>query len=274
MIKKILVTLDSSPFTETAVRHTIEIGKSHNAEVTGITVVHTKKLENVGPVPIGAGHSAINLRQFRLKETITHIDEIIKKFESVLSGSGLIYRVIREKGDPLRLMVSYATHQDLIITGARSIFNYDVVEEGQDLLCRMLSVGIGPFFAVGGEFNPIRRVLVAYDGSMNSRRALNKFIQLKIWPDVSIRIIHFGGEDEKSKKLLLDATQECSAQGFNAESLSLEGPAKTQLLKHAEEWRADLIVIGNRPRSLLSRQVFGDATKYAIEHSEKSLFLT
>jgi nucleotide-binding universal stress UspA family protein len=273
MIKKILVTLDSSPFTETAIRHTIEIGISHNAEVTGIAVVHTKKMENVGPVPIGAGHSAKNLRQFRLKETIIHIDEIMGKFESALSGSGLTYRSIREKGDPLRVMVSYATHQDLIITGARSILNYGVVEERQDLLCRMLNAGIGPFFAVGAEFNPIRRVLIAYDGSVNSRRALNKFSQLKIWPSVSIRIIYFGGEDEKSKKLLLDATEEFSAQGFSTESLSILGPAKKQLVKHAEEWSADLIVIGNRPRGLLSRQVFGDTTTYAIEHSEKALFL-
>lgn len=34
MIKKILVALDSTPFTDVAVRHSIELGKSHNAEVT------------------------------------------------------------------------------------------------------------------------------------------------------------------------------------------------------------------------------------------------
>lgn len=273
MVKKILVTLDNSPSTDTAIRHSIEIGKFHNAEVTGITFVHVKKLENVGPVPIGAGYSAKNLREFRLTETNTYVDEVINKFESALSGSGLNYRIEREKGDPFRFMISFAKYQDLLITGLRSIFDYGVVREPKNLLRRLASAGIGPIFAVGAEFNPIRRVLVAYDGSMNLSGPLNKFIQLKIWPDVFIRIVHFDREDEKSKKFLLDMAEDCIVNGFKTEVESIEGPAKTQLLKHASEWKADLIVMGNSSRSLLARRVFGDLTMHAIEHSEKPLFL-
>jgi nucleotide-binding universal stress UspA family protein len=273
VVKRILVTLDDSPFTDVAVRHSIELGKIHNAEVTGIAIIHVKKLENVGPVPIGGGYYAKKLRQFRLAKTITHVDQIISKFESTVSGSGIHYRVEREKGNPFRLLVSYASNQDLIITGLRSVFDYGVVNESKNLLYRMARAGVGPIFAVGTEFNPIHKVLVVYDKVMNSSSALKKLLQLQLWPDVSIRIVCFGGEDEKSRTLLLDATTDCSVQGFDAEIQFVEGPAKTQLFKHAKEWKTDLIVLGNSSRSFLARQVFGDAMVSAIQLSEKALFL-
>jgi nucleotide-binding universal stress UspA family protein len=168
MIKKILVTLDGSPFTDVAVRHSIELGKFHNAEGTGIAIVHVKKLANVGPVSIGSGHYATKLRQSRLSETVARVDQIIGKFESAVSGSGVNYRVEREKGNPFRLMVSHARNQDLVVTGLRNGFDYGVVSESKNLLCRMVRAGIAAILAVGTEFNPIRRVLVVYDKAMNS----------------------------------------------------------------------------------------------------------
>jgi nucleotide-binding universal stress UspA family protein len=64
----------------------------------------------------------------------------------------------------------------------------------------------------------------------------------------------------------------CIVNGFQTEVESIEGPAKTQLLKHASEWKTDLIVMGNSSRGLLARRVFGDLTMHAIVHSEKPLF--
>jgi nucleotide-binding universal stress UspA family protein len=273
VIKKILVTLDDSPFTDVAVKHAIELGKFHNAEITGITIIHVKKLQNVGPVSIGGGYYAKRLGQFRLAKTITHIDQIISKFESSISESGVNYLVERGKGNPLRFMASYARNQDLVVTGLRNVFDYGVVSESKNLLYRMVRAGVGPIYAVGTKFHPVHKVLVVYDKGMNSSSALNKFLQLQLWPDMSMRVVYFDGEDEKSRMLLLDAARDCSAQGFNAECQSMEGPTKTQLFKHAAEWGADLIVLGKSSRSFPTTRVFGDIMMWAIQHSEKALFL-
>ncbi len=273
MVKKILVTLDSSPFTQVAVRHAVELGKIHDAEVTGMAIVHRRKLANVGPVPVGGTYYAKNLRQFRLAETNSHIDEVVEKFKSALSGAGVGHRIERQDGDPFHLMVLHASRYDLIITGLRSSFDYGVVREPRNLLCRMAGAGVAPLLAVGREFSPVRRVLVACDRATESSSVLSKFLQMRIWPDVSLRLVCFGHEDGESKKLLLHVAAECSAHGFDAECTFLKGSGKTQLLLHAAEWKADLIAISEGPRRFLIGKVFNDSVMYVIQHSNTALFL-
>jgi hypothetical protein len=83
-------------------------------------------------------------------------------------------------------------------------------------------------------------------------------------PVGAIRIIYFGNEGEMSKALLLEASRDCSARGFNTEFQFAEGPAKTQLFEHAKEWDADLILLGNSSQGFLARKVFGDVMMSAI----------
>ena len=53
MIKRILVGLGGTPFTAAATQWATELGDLHQAQLTGVTIVNTKKLEKVGPVPAG-----------------------------------------------------------------------------------------------------------------------------------------------------------------------------------------------------------------------------
>ncbi len=273
MVKKILMTLDSSPFTQAALGHAIELGRVHKAEVTGMAIVNRQRLANVGPIPIGGNSYAKNLRDFRFAETNSHIDEIIGTFKSTASRAGIDYRIERQDGDPFHLMVLHASRYDLIITGLRNIFDYGVVPEPRNLLWRMASAGVAPILAVGREFSPIRRVLVVYTRPLDSPSVLTKLLQLNLWPHVSIRVGYFGQEDAESKKLLLDVTAECSAHGLNIECKFREGPAKAQLFLHAAEWKANLIAISEGSRRFLFKRVFNDDVMYAIQHSNTPLFL-
>ncbi len=274
MVKKILITLDSSPFTLVAMDHAIELGKVHNAEVTGMAIVHRRKLTNVGPIPIGGDYYAKNLRNFRLAETNKNIDEVIGSFKSTASEAGIDYRIERQDGDPFHLMVLQASKYDLIITGLRSMFDYDVVPEPRNLLWRMASAGVAPILAVGREFRPIRRVFVVYNQPLDPSSVLSKLLQLSLWPDVSLRVGFFGQQDSDSgKKLVVDVNAECSAHGYKVECKSLKGAAKTQMFLQAAEWKADLIAINEGSRRFLFKKIFNDNVMYAIQHSNTPLFL-
>ena len=54
MIKRILLGLGGTPFTDVAIQRAVELSKLHGALITGVTVVDTKSLKQVGPVPRGA----------------------------------------------------------------------------------------------------------------------------------------------------------------------------------------------------------------------------
>lgn len=45
MIRKILVGLDSTPYTDSAVRHAVELSKTCGAELTGVALIHSSKAD-------------------------------------------------------------------------------------------------------------------------------------------------------------------------------------------------------------------------------------
>ena len=55
MIKRILLGLGGTPFTDVAIQRVVELAKAHDALITGVTVVDTQQLSQVGPVPLGGG---------------------------------------------------------------------------------------------------------------------------------------------------------------------------------------------------------------------------
>jgi nucleotide-binding universal stress UspA family protein len=62
MIKRILLGLGGTPFTNVAIERAIELANEHGAVITGVTVVDTKRLKQIGPVPPGGSAYAEKLR--------------------------------------------------------------------------------------------------------------------------------------------------------------------------------------------------------------------
>jgi nucleotide-binding universal stress UspA family protein len=120
----------------------------------------------------------------------------------------------------------------------------------------------------------IRRVLVAYNGSRASAKTLRQFIQLRPWPDTQLRIVTFGDVNEPPEELLANAAAYCRAHGVDPEVEHLSGSPKDQLLAHAAEWEADLIVMGNSRQTFLLRNFFSETMLHIMQNADQPLFLS
>lgn len=273
MIKKILIGLDSTPHTESVINHAIELSKTCGAKLTGVTVIHNNKLENVGPVPIGGNYYAKNLREFRISETKQSISEAIGKFEAVCKAENISFNVKQEVGNPLNVMVSYARYHDLIILGMRNSFEYGVVDESKGLLRQLLKAGARPILACTEVFQPIKRALIVYDGSIESAFSMKQFIQSGLWSDVKIRIVIFAGKSGESKQLLDDATAYIKSFGYNPETAVIVKDSKDELLADITGWNADVLVMSDGGHSSLISRFIPDASSYMIKHADRTFFL-
>jgi nucleotide-binding universal stress UspA family protein len=56
MLKRILVGLGGTEYTESATNEAIALAMANDAELTGVSIVHREKLRHVGPIPIGSFH--------------------------------------------------------------------------------------------------------------------------------------------------------------------------------------------------------------------------
>lgn len=273
MLKRIHVGLGGTPFTPTAIRYSVELGQAHQAEVLGTAIIDRTRLAALSKTA-EAGTDLLD--EYRRLEAIDRRQKrSIAEFESQCDNAAISHTVTRASGDPFEKMISQAQYHDLMIFGLRSLFDFDFLEtDGAGPLSRLVSSGVRPILAVAKEYRPVRRVLLAYSGSMGSASAIKQFVTMQLWPDLCFKLVMFDQPNEIAETLLNDMAGYCRAHGHDVEREHVEGSPKHQLLPHATDWNADLIVLGNGSRHLWLKKLLGDTASNVIEHADIPLFVS
>lgn len=277
MIKRVLLGIGGTPFTSVAIQRAVELCRLHEAQLTAVTVVDEQRLTRVGPIPAGAGASAVDLREHRLAVTHEQIEEAVDSLKAACEESKVQVTIHREQGEPFQLMVDYARYHDLSVFGLRSMFECGVLGTSSvqpaDILSRMVIGGVRPVIAVSERLRSIRRVLIAYGGSVRAAEAMKQFVRLRPWPDVTLRILACLDRDTDTDRLLNDAFIYCRQHGYEPELNYRPGSPGKEILTEATEWNADLVVLGTSRRSVLSRAFFGTTALHVIRDADRPLFL-
>ena len=79
MIGRILVGLGGTPDASVSTATAIELAKQYDARLTGVTVVDLSKLRRVGPVPVGGGAAAEELREHRIAATHERVEACLQE---------------------------------------------------------------------------------------------------------------------------------------------------------------------------------------------------
>ena len=275
MIKRILVGLGGTPFTTVATKIATELGDLHQAQLTGVTVVDTNKLDKVGPVPAGAAAYAQRMRERKAQITQEGTEKAIAAFKAHCSEQQVVCRrIMYEQKDPFAAMISEARYNDMNIFGLRSIFDYGFTSDPDKAIIKLMTQGVRPILAVAENYRPIKKALIAYSGSMESAKAIRHFLHLNPWPGVTLHIVHFKEGQEREPFLLKDAAEFCEAHGFKVKTEMVEGHARSNLLPFAQKTNADLIVMGNSANKALLQRLLGDTVLETIKSADRPLFLS
>lgn len=273
MIKAILVGLGDEKYARSATAHAIELASRHEAQLTGVTLYDPECLD-VGPIPLGAGGSARELREHREARIREVLDEAVSQFEHACHAAGVSHQIIRATGDPFESMISAARYHDVIVCGLKNLFAHGVVDEPPNELVRMVEEGVRPLIAVSDAFREIKRVLIAYSGSTESAKTMKRFIQFRHWPDAVVRIVSFDRDRNGAEERLAKARDYCQLHGFNPDTEAVQDRPLDALLPYARGWNSDLIVMGNSAKRLLIRRLFGETALHVVAHTDLPLFLS
>lgn len=273
MIKRVLVGLAGTPYTPVAIQRAITIAQANSAEVTGVTVLDLSYVRRLAHVQ-SSWTRADDARGQRLAIIESRINESIREFEEACERAKIPYQLIEEEGNPFSKLVDLARYHDLIVFGLRSIFEWEFQSGSpQELLIHLIGAGVRPIIAVSEKYRPISRVMIAYSGSMESAKAMKRFVQMNLWPEARLRIITFNPSDDEAYELLHAAEGYCRAHGYRVEYQPNPGQAKDLLLAAATLWQADMIVMGNSARSVWVRRILGDTLLNVLNQAEIPLFL-
>jgi nucleotide-binding universal stress UspA family protein len=274
MIKRILVGLGGTAYTPVAIERAVTLAQTQGAEVTGVAVLDARRLRNISATVSPPSDDADATCNRRRKTTADRLAQSIRDFEAACHTAHIKHRVVEESGDAFTKLIELARYHDVMVFGLRSVLEYDFLcPDPQALLMRLVGAGVRPLIAVSREFRQIHRVLIAYSGTMESAKAMKRFVQLGFWPSARLKIMTFQASDDEGDRLNADAADYCQAHGYTVDRQSNPGEARHLLLAAAKLWQADMIVMGNSARSVLLRNVLGDTLQDVLQHTDIPLFL-
>jgi nucleotide-binding universal stress UspA family protein len=272
-MKRILVGIGEAEYSSSATKLAIELAQRFDASVAAIGIVDLVRLRNVGPVPVGGGAAASEMRQTRYAKASEMISTCIDSFVEACEAASVRFAVKREVGEAMPALIDVARYYDLLICGLGGMFEHGVVEEPREELRQIVESGIYPLLAVASKHRKISRVLVAYSGSVESAMTMRQYAELNLFPNARVKIAHFQRDHEDGAKLLADAQSYFAAHAIETAAELVDEPPGEGLLPLADRFRADLIVVGNSAKSLLRRRVFGETALWAMRSSPLPLFL-
>jgi nucleotide-binding universal stress UspA family protein len=136
------------------------------------------------------------------------------------------------------------------------------------------------------------KILLAIDGSRFSEAAVQELITLVSPLQVEVRLLHIiefwpvyvhtsawdsemshvrQKKREEAEKLLARTAQQLRDAGFNVTTVAREGDPKVDVIDAANEWHADLIMLGSHGRKGLDRFLMGSVSEAVALHAPCSV---
>lgn len=284
MTKRILVALDFDSDTSVATQYAIEIAQRNDAEVTGLALVDRKGIEaESAGAGLGAMYYAEKLQEKLSAEARAQAQHLLRSFTGDLDRAGV--RHVDDhvsEGVPFERIVEDMKYHDLLIIGDKSHFFYPDRDQRTHSLNDIVQQGAAATLVVENEYRPVRKALIAFDGSLTAARTMQKFAKLSAFDaeHLEVVVLHVresGGDEARaeSELLLRLAKSYLLPHGYaKVEAMSAEGADVQQtILDFAKRAHADMIVAGAYAKSGLSKFFFGSTAKGLIEDCHLPLFL-
>ena len=173
-ITRILVPLDPSEYAQAATETACLLARDHKAQVAGVAVLDAPGIQSDLMPAIGPYYPMLG-DQFR--EKIAHASEVIddckKRFADTCESNRVPHYETEYEGIPAAKLLESSIFSDLIVMGLRTYFHFETREEGDgNSLDLFLDRTITPVLAVPKSgLSEIKKVLVAFDGSIGAARA-------------------------------------------------------------------------------------------------------
>jgi nucleotide-binding universal stress UspA family protein len=282
MLKRILVPLDPSPYTDAAIEVACFIAKRRDAVLTGLVVLDIPGIEkSIGPMPVGAIHYAEVLEKRKIKEAEDRIKKLIEKFKKKCSKEGVVHKESEFQGSPSERILMESVYYDAVVVGMRTFFDFETEEESftGHSIEKFLGETITPIYAIPKDFrmsdakNLKYQTLIAYDGSLLSARALQRFAQLALPEAMDITIITSQQDKETAEYLLDHAGEYLESHGFNRINKVWTKDNIIHTVDKEYFNQTDLFVVGAHSKRGLFDFMIGSLTRHLLSVEKKPVII-
>ncbi|HUI06007.1 MAG TPA: universal stress protein [Verrucomicrobiae bacterium] len=278
MYKRILLCTDGSPNAEVAADYAIWFAKRLGARLQILYIIDIRLLEGpwmsdlsgaLGAQPYAA--LAPKLQQLQNEKAAT----ILAAAAQRCRDANVACETAHETGSLVHVMLTYEKRADLVVLGKRGEHAPWLDDMLGSSVERMVRASIKPCLVTPEKFEPVKRMLIAYDGSTESNKALHAGIDLApaLGTEVTLITACQGETEEGASKILNEAVQLAQAHKLKPQAQLVRGNAETEILAHCEKTAATLIVMGAYGHTRIRELILGSTTSHVLRKARVPVLL-
>ncbi|MBU0690494.1 universal stress protein [bacterium] len=272
MSKRIIVGLDGSLFAEAAMDAAIDRASRCDGTIVGVAVIDQPGIEHSeAGAGAGAAYFARDIIDKKMSEALAKTRDLLIHFADRCRTAEVKYELAREEGVPFDALVEYGRASDMMIVGQHTHFQYDTDARPGGTVKRLMNHPVVPVLAVPEKWIAPQHVIIAYDSSIHTTRAMRAFVhQQNIVPfaeDVTLLYVNDEDVDAVIRHELDLAEKYLRAHGLKVSRMSRKGKVGRLLVEAAQEFNPCMIVMGSSRQSWLTELLSGSVEEQLIKHS-------
>lgn len=280
MIKRILVPLDPSVYTENAFKVAISLAKIYSAEITGLVVLDIPGIESAtGPLPPGVGFFAKELEHAKIDRAKVHIRNLLSKYKAICENEGVTFKESNAQGSPSKRISEFSSYFDIVITGLRNQYNFETSDDVENTLDKILDNTPTPIIAIPDTMSKFWdtgetfKVAIAYNGCLSSARALQRFAQMELPKKVEVTLIISISDLEKGNAMLDEAEEFLKMHKINNIKKRVSNKNKIELFHSQFLSEMDIVVLGGHSKMGLFDFLTGSLARHLINENKTLVFV-
>jgi len=281
MISKILVAIDHTESSQHALLQASSLARSEKSQVVLLSVVpsYDGDLRMMGKSRV--------LQQMRdpYREALQHAENTAREF-------GLPLQSFLDEGEPFSriLMLAEQEKVDLIVINRNEQFLVDRIPIGADT-SKVISQSTSDILVVPEKASlRLDRILLAFDKSEASRKALHRAIDLSVAYGSELTIMTafevplegfayspeiWEKDAEKAKQLLQQAKDIAESNGVrHLNTVVRHGKASTEICELAKKIDAGLIVVGCKPINSMRKYLLGNVVEKVVRNKTNPVWIS
>ncbi len=278
---KLVALVDGSIYSRSVCDHAAWLARRTNRSVEILHVIGRRQAATddfSGAISLGA--------RTQLLEELAEIDSrlarlgqvrgraILEDAETILREGGVTEVTTHLRiGDLVEETLTAAADADMVVVGKRG--------ERADLarghlgsnLERVARTADRPVFVASREFREIRRVLLAFDGGASCLKAVDHLSRSPTAEGLSFRLVHAGADTPEVRRSLEGARSLLAGAGLETDFEIARGTPAQAVSEVAEDWNADLLVMGAYGHSRIRKLILGSVTEELLRACRLPVFL-
>jgi nucleotide-binding universal stress UspA family protein len=275
MLRSMLVGVDGSAYSTTAVELGIRWAQRYGAVLVGLGVIDAPTICKPQPVPLGASAYKVQRDASLLADASHKVTQFLEHFAQRCAEADVACQILQEVGLPTERILLEAQRYDLILLGQQTSFHFETQAQPDDTLYTVLKHNSRPVVAVPVPLPEGWVAVVAYDGSLHAARALQMLQAVGLADSHEVHVVCVAPHQEQADLCVERAVT--FLQGHNivahAHALATSASPAHVILEHVQQVEASLLVMGAYGRSTLREFFGGSLTRTMLRESPVPLFL-